>query len=250
MYVCMEAQRTTYVDAQKTHTCKHRYNLQTCPNQRRFLFALCKQFQKPRSSLGIGSQHVTRTRHTHIHMHTHMPTDVRTTNQRHAPISQLHTPLTPPLTQTTLNQKTYRQTDSFTCDRKQCNCAHEQTTSSNNTTPDTHGIHSIHKRTRAQLAQTQASIPLLYLMKTGRKEENSKPQSRRTQISTTMSAFAKVAPRQVKAQSFDEYGNEVAFDVREDAEQDVMKDKTIQLLLAAGYFRARISRLSLFDKVL
>ena len=39
------------------------------------------------------------------------------------------------------------------------------------------------------------------------------------------------------------------FDVREDEEQDVKLGQTLDLLLAAGYFRARIKGLSPFDKV-
>ena len=39
------------------------------------------------------------------------------------------------------------------------------------------------------------------------------------------------------------------FDVREDEEQAVKLGQTIDLLLAAGYFRARIKGLSPFDKV-
>ena len=39
-------------------------------------------------------------------------------------------------------------------------------------------------------------------------------------------------------------------DVREDEEQDVKLRACIDLLLAAGYFRARIKGLSPFDKVL
>lgn len=38
-------------------------------------------------------------------------------------------------------------------------------------------------------------------------------------------------------------------DVREDEEQNVKLQETIELLLAAGYFRARIKGLSPFDKV-
>ncbi|KAK3108073.1 hypothetical protein FSP39_000687 [Pinctada imbricata] len=48
---------------------------------------------------------------------------------------------------------------------------------------------------------------------------------------------------------FDADGNEIEFDVREDEEQNVKLGQTIDLLLAAGYFRARIKGLSPFDKV-
>ncbi|KAL4222275.1 Coiled-coil domain-containing protein 93 [Mactra antiquata] len=44
-------------------------------------------------------------------------------------------------------------------------------------------------------------------------------------------------------------GNEIEFDVREDEEQNVKLSQTIELLMAAGYFRARIKGLSPFDKV-
>ena len=39
------------------------------------------------------------------------------------------------------------------------------------------------------------------------------------------------------------------FDVREDEEQNKKYEEIIELLLAAGYFRARIKGLSPFDKV-
>ena len=42
---------------------------------------------------------------------------------------------------------------------------------------------------------------------------------------------------------------QVAVEIREDEEQDVKLNEIIQLLLAAGYFRARIKGLSPFDKV-
>ena len=41
----------------------------------------------------------------------------------------------------------------------------------------------------------------------------------------------------------------VQYDVREDEEQDVKLKESINLLLAAGYFRARIKGLTPFDKV-
>lgn len=58
-----------------------------------------------------------------------------------------------------------------------------------------------------------------------------------------------IAPRVRQAKQYDELGNEVEFDVREDEEKDVKLRETVQLLLAAGYFRARIKGLSAFDKV-
>ena len=41
----------------------------------------------------------------------------------------------------------------------------------------------------------------------------------------------------------------IQVDVREDEEQDVIPRACIDLLLAAGYFRARIKGLSPFDEV-
>ena len=39
------------------------------------------------------------------------------------------------------------------------------------------------------------------------------------------------------------------FEVTEDEEQNIKLDEIVQLLLAAGYFRARIKGLSPFDKI-
>ncbi|CAH1789544.1 unnamed protein product [Owenia fusiformis] len=48
---------------------------------------------------------------------------------------------------------------------------------------------------------------------------------------------------------YDEEGHEREVETREDEEQNVKLTETIELLLAAGYFRARIKGLSPFDKV-
>ena len=48
---------------------------------------------------------------------------------------------------------------------------------------------------------------------------------------------------------YDQDGNKIDFDIREDEEQNVKLVQTIDLLVAAGYFRARIKGLSPFDKV-
>eukprot|EP01137_Pigoraptor_chileana_P036831 Opistho-2@33072 len=63
--------------------------------------------------------------------------------------------------------------------------------------------------------------------------------------STSVFAGLKRVP---KAQ-LDADGNEVQVEVRGDEEQRVKYEQIIELLLAAGYFRARISSLSQFDKV-
>ena len=72
--------------------------------------------------------------------------------------------------------------------------------------------------------------------------------------------------REVKAKAFDADGNEVKvfafvcgcvrltnllpkFDVRGDEDQESKLEETVDLLLAAGYFRARIKGLAPFDKV-
>ncbi|EDQ91848.1 uncharacterized protein MONBRDRAFT_19712 [Monosiga brevicollis MX1] len=62
------------------------------------------------------------------------------------------------------------------------------------------------------------------------------------------SVFANVK-KGIKAKAYDAEGQEVAFDVRDDEEQSVKLSETVDLLLAAGYFRARIKGLSAFDKV-
>ena len=49
--------------------------------------------------------------------------------------------------------------------------------------------------------------------------------------------------------ALDQHGKEIKFDIREDEEQDVKLNETIDLLVAAGYFRARIKGLSAFDKI-
>ncbi len=45
------------------------------------------------------------------------------------------------------------------------------------------------------------------------------------------------------------WGSFLQVETREDEEQNVKLNQTIELLLAAGYFRARIKGLSPFDKV-
>ncbi|CAF2041245.1 unnamed protein product [Rotaria magnacalcarata] len=52
-----------------------------------------------------------------------------------------------------------------------------------------------------------------------------------------------------KMNTLDEEGRARQFDVREDPEQKAKCDQTMELLLAAGYFRVRIKGLSEFDKV-
>ncbi|CAF4188686.1 unnamed protein product [Rotaria magnacalcarata] len=52
-----------------------------------------------------------------------------------------------------------------------------------------------------------------------------------------------------KMSTLDEEGRLRQFDVREDPEQKAKCDQTMELLLAAGYFRVRIKGLSEFDKV-
>lgn len=62
--------------------------------------------------------------------------------------------------------------------------------------------------------------------------------------------FASVK-REVKAAdtTVDEFGKKRGFEVTEDEEQNIKLDEIVQLLLAAGYFRARIKGLSPFDKI-
>eukprot|EP00040_Diaphanoeca_grandis_P039020 m.257943 g.257943 ORF g.257943 m.257943 type:complete len:626 (-) comp35923_c0_seq1:543-2420(-) len=67
----------------------------------------------------------------------------------------------------------------------------------------------------------------------------------------TSNLFQNADKRQVLAASttVDEDGQQRSFDIREDEEQQTKLDEIIQLLLAAGYFRARIKGLSAFDKI-
>ncbi|CAF1116701.1 unnamed protein product [Rotaria sordida] len=53
-----------------------------------------------------------------------------------------------------------------------------------------------------------------------------------------------------KMSTLDEEGRLRKFDIREDPEQKAKCDQTMELLLAAGYFRVRIKGLSEFDKVI
>jgi hypothetical protein len=68
-----------------------------------------------------------------------------------------------------------------------------------------------------------------------------------------MSIFAEATKRAAKAKfkqrDVDAEGQEINVDVREDEEQNVKLTESIDLLLAAGYFRARIKGLTPFDKI-
>ncbi|XP_064386221.1 coiled-coil domain-containing protein 93-like [Halichondria panicea] len=68
-----------------------------------------------------------------------------------------------------------------------------------------------------------------------------------------MSLFAeatkKAASARFKQPQLDAEGQQIEYDVREDEDQDVKLQESINLLLAAGYFRARIKGLSPFDKI-
>uniref|UniRef100_A0A1X7TSN4 Coiled-coil domain-containing protein 93 n=2 Tax=Amphimedon queenslandica TaxID=400682 RepID=A0A1X7TSN4_AMPQE len=62
-------------------------------------------------------------------------------------------------------------------------------------------------------------------------------------------ATRRAAEARFKQRDVDAEGQEIDFDVREDEEQNVKLSESIDLLLAAGYFRARIKGLSPFDKI-
>lgn len=68
-----------------------------------------------------------------------------------------------------------------------------------------------------------------------------------------MSLFAeatkKAASARFKQPQLDAEGQEIEVDIREDEEQNVKLRESIDLLLAAGYFRARIKGLTPFDKI-
>lgn len=62
-------------------------------------------------------------------------------------------------------------------------------------------------------------------------------------------ATRKAASARFKQPQLDAEGQEIEVDIREDEEQSVKLRESIDLLLAAGYFRARIKGLSPFDKI-
>ncbi|XP_055321348.1 coiled-coil domain-containing protein 93 isoform X2 [Sitodiplosis mosellana] len=61
--------------------------------------------------------------------------------------------------------------------------------------------------------------------------------------------FSKVLPNVKLATRFDADGKEVQVERREDEEQNVKQQDIFDILVAAGYFRARIKGLSAFDKI-
>lgn len=63
-------------------------------------------------------------------------------------------------------------------------------------------------------------------------------------------ATKKAAAARFKQPATDAEGQEIEVDIREDEEQNVKLRECIELLLAAGYFRARIKGLSSFDKII
>ncbi|XP_044765792.1 coiled-coil domain-containing protein 93 [Coccinella septempunctata] len=66
-------------------------------------------------------------------------------------------------------------------------------------------------------------------------------------VATKKNPFTKIKPKFVKTLVSGEHGNDI--DVREDLEQSEKLQEIIDILVAAGYFRARIKNLSSFDKV-
>ncbi|KAJ3591949.1 hypothetical protein NHX12_007079 [Muraenolepis orangiensis] len=63
------------------------------------------------------------------------------------------------------------------------------------------------------------------------------------------SVFQRVRPGSKIGAQYDQEGNLIQVETREDEEQNVKLSEILELLLAAGYFRARIKGLSPFDKV-
>nr|XP_057937566.1 coiled-coil domain-containing protein 93 [Doryrhamphus excisus] len=68
-------------------------------------------------------------------------------------------------------------------------------------------------------------------------------------MATTVSAFHRTRHGSKLGAQFDQDGNLVQVEAREDEEQGIKLAEILELLLAAGYFRARIKGLSPFDKV-
>ncbi|KAG4076761.1 hypothetical protein HA402_009107 [Bradysia odoriphaga] len=61
--------------------------------------------------------------------------------------------------------------------------------------------------------------------------------------------FSKVLPNIKLSTVFDSEGKEIQVERREDAEQNAKQQEIYDILVAAGYFRARIKGLSAFDKI-
>ncbi|XP_078490238.1 coiled-coil domain-containing protein 93-like [Ciona intestinalis] len=68
-------------------------------------------------------------------------------------------------------------------------------------------------------------------------------------MATTSSVFRKARTSSKVGANFDQDGNEREVETKEDEEQEVKLNEIVDLLVAAGYFRARIKGLSSFDKV-
>ncbi|XP_067371902.1 coiled-coil domain-containing protein 93 isoform X2 [Channa argus] len=68
-------------------------------------------------------------------------------------------------------------------------------------------------------------------------------------MATTSSVFHRVKTGSKIGVQYDQEGNLIQVETREDEEQSVKLSEILELLLAAGYFRSRIKGLSPFDKV-
>ena len=75
-----------------------------------------------------------------------------------------------------------------------------------------------------------------------------KPKARTNTRQSSSSLHSEKEPND-KVLNLDSKGKLSTFDIREDEEQLEKLDEMIELLVAAGYFRARIKGLSAFDKV-
>ncbi|KAK7889723.1 hypothetical protein WMY93_025283 [Mugilogobius chulae] len=68
-------------------------------------------------------------------------------------------------------------------------------------------------------------------------------------MAAATSVFHRVRTGSKIGVQYDQDGNIIQVETREDEEQSVKLAEILELLLAAGYFRARIKGLSPFDKV-
>uniref|UniRef100_A0A8C6MBY3 Coiled-coil domain containing 93 n=1 Tax=Nothobranchius furzeri TaxID=105023 RepID=A0A8C6MBY3_NOTFU len=68
-------------------------------------------------------------------------------------------------------------------------------------------------------------------------------------MASAASVFHRVRAGSKLGAQYDQEGNLIQVETREDEEQTVKLSEILELLLAAGYFRARIKGLSPFDKV-
>ncbi|XP_049592213.1 coiled-coil domain-containing protein 93 isoform X2 [Syngnathus scovelli] len=91
--------------------------------------------------------------------------------------------------------------------------------------------------------------PALTKKKTKRKKTTTKQTTSQIKMASTGSVFNRARPASKLNSQLDQGVNVTQVEAREDEEQCIKLAEILELLLAAGYFRARIKGLSPFDKV-